>query len=85
MEDLGRQPFLRHIGVYAYTRDALARWVAVAPSPLERLENLEQLRPLEAGMRIGVTVVGVADYGVDTPADVVRMENALAGTETLSV
>jgi 3-deoxy-manno-octulosonate cytidylyltransferase (CMP-KDO synthetase) len=85
MGDLGREPFLRHIGVYAYTRDALARWVAVASSPLERLENLEQLRPLEAGMRIGVTVVGVADYGVDTPADVVRMENALAGTETLSV
>ena len=85
MEDLGREPFLRHIGVYAYTRDALARWVAVAPSPLERLENLEQLRPLEAGMRIGVTVVGAADHGVDTPADVVRMENALAETETLGV
>ena len=84
-EDLGREPFLRHIGIYAFSRDALARWVAIAPSPLERLESLEQLRPLEAGMRIGVTVVGAADHGVDTPADVVRMENALAGTETLSV
>jgi 3-deoxy-manno-octulosonate cytidylyltransferase (CMP-KDO synthetase) len=84
-EDLGREPFLRHIGIYAYSRDALARWVAMAPSPLERLEGLEQLRPLEAGMRIGVTVVGAADHGVDTPADVVRMEDALARTETLSV
>ena len=84
-EDLGREPFLRHIGIYAYSRDALARWVAMAPSPLERLENLEQLRPLEAGMRIGVTVVGAADQGVDTPADVVRIENALAETGILSV
>ena len=84
-EDLGREPFLRHIGIYAYTRDAIARWVAMVPSPLERLESLEQLRPLEAGMRIGVSVVGAADHGVDTPADVVRMESALAGTETLSV
>ena len=85
LQDLEREPFLRHIGIYAFSRDALARWVAIAPSPLERLESLEQLRPLEAGMRIGVTVVGAADHGVDTPADVVRMENALAGTETLSV
>ncbi len=84
-EDLGREPFLRHIGIYAYSPDALARWVAMTPSPLERLEGLEQLRPLEAGMRIGVSVVGAADHGVDTPADVVRMENALASTETLSV
>jgi 3-deoxy-manno-octulosonate cytidylyltransferase (CMP-KDO synthetase) len=76
-EELGKAPFLRHIGIYAYTRDALAAWVALEPTPLERLEKLEQLRPLEAGLRIGVAVVGTADPGVDTPADVVRLEERL--------
>ena len=85
LQDLEREPFLRHIGIYAYSREALARWVAMAPSPLERLENLEQLRPLEAGMRIGVAVVGPADHGVDTPADAVRMEDALARIAPLGV
>ena len=70
------------IGLYAYTRDALHDWVALAPSPLERLEMLEQLRPLEAGLRIGVAIVGAADPGVDTPADVLRMEDKLGGTRT---
>ena len=82
-EDLEREPFLRHIGIYAYSRNALSRWVALAPSPLEQLEQLEQLRPLEAGLRIGVAVVGRADPGVDTPADVVRIEERLARIETL--
>ena len=81
-EELEREPFLRHIGIYAYTRDALHDWVALAPSPLERLELLEQLRPLEAGLRIGVAIVGAADPGVDTPADVLRMEEKLGGTRT---
>lgn len=76
-EELGRDPFLRHIGIYAYTRAALGRWVALAPTPLENLERLEQLRPLEAGVRIGVAVVGEADTGVDTPADAVRVEERL--------
>ncbi len=76
-EDLEREPFLRHIGIYAYDRDALRDWVAMAPSRLEELELLEQLRPLEAGLRIGVAVVGAADPGVDTPADVLRMEEHL--------
>ncbi len=75
--DLEREPFLRHIGIYAYAREALAAWVALAPSPLETLERLEQLRPLEAGLRIGVAVVHAADPGVDTPADVVRLEERL--------
>ena len=44
---------LHHIGVYAYTPDALARWVALPPHPLEQIERLEQLRPLAAGMRDG--------------------------------
>ncbi|HEX9884894.1 MAG TPA: 3-deoxy-manno-octulosonate cytidylyltransferase [Longimicrobiales bacterium] len=76
-EDLGREPYLRHIGIYAYSRDALNQWVALAPTTLERLEQLEQLRPIEAGIRVGVTVVGAADPGVDTPADVARMEERL--------
>jgi 3-deoxy-manno-octulosonate cytidylyltransferase (CMP-KDO synthetase) len=76
-EEMEREPFLRHIGIYAFTRDALGAWVALAPSPLEGMEGLEQLRPLEAGLRIGVAVVGSADPGVDTPADVVRLEERL--------
>lgn len=85
-DELEREPFLRHIGIYAYTRSALEDWVAMAPSPLERLELLEQLRPLEAGLRIGVAVVGAADPGVDTPADVLRMEEKLnqLGATTLA-
>ncbi|MEQ9399355.1 MAG: 3-deoxy-manno-octulosonate cytidylyltransferase [Longimicrobiales bacterium] len=82
VDDLEREPFLRHIGIYAYTRAALDTWVALAPSPLEKLEMLEQLRPLEAGMRIGVAVVGAADPGVDTPADAVRMEETLSRIAT---
>lgn len=76
-ESLEREPFLRHIGIYAYTPEALAQWVALAPSRLEKLEMLEQLRPLEAGLRIGVGIVGAADPGVDTPADAVRTERTL--------
>lgn len=77
-EELEREPFLRHVGIYAYTRDALHDWVALAPSQLERLEQLEQLRPVEAGLRIGVAIVGSADPGVDTAADVLRMEEMLS-------
>jgi 3-deoxy-manno-octulosonate cytidylyltransferase (CMP-KDO synthetase) len=76
-DELEREPFLRHVGIYAYTRDALNDWVALAPSQLERLEQLEQLRPVEAGLRIGVAIVGSADPGVDTAADVLRMEEKL--------
>ena len=76
-EELDREPFLRHIGIYAYSRDALNQWVALAPTTLESVERLEQLRPIEAGMRMGVSVVGAADPGVDTPADVARMEKRL--------
>lgn len=83
-EELEREPFLRHIGIYAYTRAALNDWVALAPSQLERLELLEQLRPLEAGLRIGVAVVGEADPGVDTPADAIRMEAILSESRSPS-
>ena len=72
------------MGLYAYTREALERWVALAPSPLEDIERLEQLRALEAGIRIGVAVVERATSGVDTPEDVVRVERQLsaAGAHT---
>jgi 3-deoxy-manno-octulosonate cytidylyltransferase (CMP-KDO synthetase) len=63
----------QHLGVYAYTPDALARWVRLAEHPLERIERLEQLRPLAAGMAIGVGVVTeVPERGIDTEDDLVR-------------
>lgn len=70
--------YLRHIGVYACTRDALSRWVTAGPSELEELERLEQLRALTAGLRIGVAVVEDAvGGGVDTPEDARRAEHRL--------
>lgn len=56
-----------HIGIYAYRREALERFVALPPSPLELSEKLEQLRALEAGMRISVRNVAAVPLGVDTP------------------
>jgi 3-deoxy-manno-octulosonate cytidylyltransferase (CMP-KDO synthetase) len=76
-EALAAPPFLRHLGIYAYRRDALLRWVGLPPSPLEELERLEQLRALEAGIQIGVAVVDRASPGVDTAEDVARMEALL--------
>ncbi len=61
-----------HIGLYAYRRDALERFIALPPSPLERRERLEQLRALEAGMRIDVAFVDTVPLGVDTPCDLAR-------------
>jgi 3-deoxy-manno-octulosonate cytidylyltransferase (CMP-KDO synthetase) len=75
--DLAGDHFLSHVGIYAYTRRGLERWVSLEPSPLEMLEGLEQLRPLEAGMDMAVAVVTGAEPGVDTPADVIRMEQRL--------
>lgn len=74
MAELASPDYLRHIGVYAYTPESLLRWVTLPVSPLERLERLEQLRPLAAGMRIGVAVVEKTEGGVDTPADARRAE-----------
>jgi 3-deoxy-manno-octulosonate cytidylyltransferase (CMP-KDO synthetase) len=74
----GEGPLLHHIGLYAYRRQALARFVALAPSPLERREKLEQLRALEAGMRIDIALVDVAPLGVDTPEDLRRARDMLA-------
>ena len=71
-------PHHHHIGVYAFRRAALERFVALPPGRLERLERLEQLRALEAGMRMEVALVDAAPPGVDTPADLDRARALLA-------
>ena len=68
----GDGPLYHHIGLYAYRRAALERFVALPPSPLEQRERLEQLRALEAGMRIDVALVDAVPLGVDTPDDLER-------------
>jgi 3-deoxy-manno-octulosonate cytidylyltransferase (CMP-KDO synthetase) len=75
----GEGPLYHHIGIYAYRRAALQRFVGLKPSPLEEREKLEQLRALEAGMRIDVAVVDTVPLGVDTPADLERARR-LIGT-----
>jgi len=65
----GEGPLYHHIGLYAYRREALERFVRLPPSPLERREKLEQLRALEAGMRIDLAIVDSVPLGVDTPED----------------
>jgi 3-deoxy-manno-octulosonate cytidylyltransferase (CMP-KDO synthetase) len=74
----GDGPHYHHIGVYAYRRSALQRFVALAPSTLERRERLEQLRALEAGMRIDVSLIDTVPRGVDTPADLETARQILA-------
>ncbi len=74
----GDGPMYHHIGIYAYRRTALERFVSLRPSPLEQRENLEQLRALEDGMRIDVGVVDTVPLGVDTPADLKRARELLA-------
>lgn len=74
----GDGPLWHHIGIYAFRRQALARFVALPESPLERRESLEQLRALEAGMRIACARVEHAPFGVDTPADLERARADLA-------
>ena len=64
----GEGPLLHHIGIYAFTRAALTRFVALPQSPLEMREKLEQLRALEAHMRIDIALVDTVPLGVDTPA-----------------
>jgi 3-deoxy-manno-octulosonate cytidylyltransferase (CMP-KDO synthetase) len=68
----GEGPHYHHVGIYAFRRAALARFVALPPGVLEQRERLEQLRALEAGMRIDVALVDTAPFGVDTPADLAR-------------
>lgn len=69
----------QHIGVYAYTREALARWVSLPPHPLELTERLEQLRPLAHGLSIGVAVVAAGgEGGIDTEDDLRRADSLFA-------
>jgi len=75
----GEGPLYHHIGLYAYRRAALERFVGLGPSPLETREKLEQLRALEAGMRIDVEIVDSVPLGVDTPDDLERARAILAG------
>jgi 3-deoxy-manno-octulosonate cytidylyltransferase (CMP-KDO synthetase) len=65
----GEGPVWRHIGIYGYRRAALEAFNAAPPSPLERRENLEQLRALELGLAIWAAVAEAAPISVDTPAD----------------
>lgn len=74
----GPGPLYQHIGLYAYRRAALARFVALPPSPLEKREKLEQLRALEAGMWIDVKLVGSVPMSVDTPDDLEKVRAHLA-------
>ena len=76
--DQDRLPLYYHIGLYALRRDALERFVALPPSPLEQRERLEQLRAIEAGMRIDVVRVDTIPHGVDTPADLALARDMLA-------
>ena len=74
----GAGPLYHHIGLYAYRRAALERFVSLGPSVLEKRESLEQLRALEAGMRIDVEIVDSVPLGVDTPADLDKARRILA-------
>ncbi len=74
----GDGPRYHHIGLYAYRRGALERFVALPPSLLERQEKLEQLRAIEAGLRIDATIIDTVPRGVDTPADLETARQILA-------
>ncbi len=75
----GDGPLFHHIGLYAYRRDALERFVSLPPGTLEKRERLEQLRALEAGMRIDVELVDTVPFGVDAPEDLEMVRKMLAG------
>jgi 3-deoxy-manno-octulosonate cytidylyltransferase (CMP-KDO synthetase) len=74
----GEGPLYHHIGLYAYRRAALERFVSMKPSPLETRERLEQLRAIEAGMRIDAEIVRSVPLGVDTPEDLERARALLS-------
>ena len=77
-EQLAAFPFLKHLGIYGYRREALLRLVKFPVSPLENAEKLEQLRALENGIQIAVVKVNYDSVGVDVPEDVARVEKLLA-------
>ncbi|NRP17329.1 3-deoxy-manno-octulosonate cytidylyltransferase [Ensifer adhaerens] len=74
----GEGPLYHHIGLYAYRRQALENFVALKPSTLEKRESLEQLRALEAGMRIDVEIVDTVPLGVDTPVELEKARRILS-------
>ena len=78
----GDGPLYHHIGLYAYRRAALERFVTLKPSPLEQREKLEQLRLLEAGMRIDVAIVDSVPLGVDTPEDLETARAVLSASKS---
>jgi 3-deoxy-manno-octulosonate cytidylyltransferase (CMP-KDO synthetase) len=73
----GDGPLYHHVGIYAYRRRALERFVSLPPGKLEQRERLEQLRALEAGMRIDAEIVRSVPLGVDTPADLEKARQLL--------
>ena len=75
----GDGPLFHHIGIYAFKRASLARFVALPASALEKREKLEQLRALEAGMSIAVARVDEVPLSVDTPADLEKARKLLSG------
>ncbi len=79
----GDGPLYHHLGIYAFRRAALDRFVSLPPSPLEQREKLEQLRAMEAGMRIGVAIVDTMPLSVDTPEDLERARALFAAPERL--
>lgn len=79
----GTGPVWHHVGIYAYRRAALNTFCALPPSPLEQRERLEQLRALEAGMRIDAAVIDSEPHGVDTPEDLQRAIKIITG-ETIT-
>jgi 3-deoxy-manno-octulosonate cytidylyltransferase (CMP-KDO synthetase) len=80
-DSTGAVVYHQHVGVYAYTRDALEHWVRLPPVPEERWERLEQLRPLLHGIPMGVTLFDEpAAPGIDTPADLAWAEAEVTRT-----
>ncbi|MDM7981475.1 MAG: 3-deoxy-manno-octulosonate cytidylyltransferase [Rhizobium sp.] len=78
----GAGPLYHHIGLYAYRRAALERFVTLRPSTLEKRESLEQLRALEAGMRIDAQIVKTVPLGVDTPVDLEKARRILSASSS---
>ena len=77
----GEGPLFHHVGIYAFKRQALAHFVKLPPSVLEKREKLEQLRALEAGMQIAVALVDSVPLSVDTPADLEKARTVIAASE----
>lgn len=78
----GGGPLYHHVGLYAYRRAALVKFCNLPVSPLEKRERLEQLRALEAGMRIDVGIIDSAPEGVDTPEDLQRARAEILEAKT---